>query len=117
MAVSKEEAEKAKRYVNLPIVGRQPANEKEEKFLRELVEYEFFNTQEPGVFMKFSYGTSKQQERFTLMHGASYLLPRFLARFLESRATPIYKWDADGTGRMVATPTGMDARFRLREVY
>ena len=44
--------ENIEKIQQLPITGKQPENEKEEKFLREVCEYEFNNLEEPGLSHK-----------------------------------------------------------------
>jgi len=103
----------------LPIVGNQPKSEKEEKFLREVCTYEFSNVEEQGLSVKFPYGSTKNKHTFQLFHGGRYRLPRFVARFIESRGTPMYDWrpDPQGTGRMTKQLVGTKSRFQMREVY
>jgi len=112
--LSKLELEKLK---NLPIVGEQPASEKEEKFLRELVDYQFQNIEEPGLAIKFSYGDAKRSHRFYMMHGATYKVPRFIARHLESRSTPLYEWRPNGYGSLEKKLIGNKPRFQMRQVF
>ena len=71
----------------LPIVGKKPKTEKEEKFLREVCEYEFINVEERGATHRFSYGNASNQHVFTFDHGKKYKLPRFIAEHVESRQT------------------------------
>lgn len=110
-----------KRLQNLPIVDPVSPNkkysEKEEKYLRELVKYEFSNLEEPGVPMRFSYGNASNKHTFTLLDGGKYMLPRFIARHIESRATPIWKWRPDGTGSLRKELTTTKRRFQMREVF
>jgi len=85
--------------------------------LREVCEYEFVNLKEPGVFHKFPYGSTRKNHTFTLFHGGTYKLPRFIARHLESCATPMYEWRPDGLGKLIKKYTGNDPRFQMRQVY
>ncbi|MDX1532804.1 MAG: hypothetical protein R3230_01205 [Nitrosopumilaceae archaeon] len=109
------------RFKKLPIIDvNNPSkkySEKEEKFLREVVNYEFSNIEEPGVMVKFSYGCRGAMERFTLFHGNQYKLPRFIARHIESRGVPLWKWMPSGDGRLAKQPAGRKPRFQMREVY
>lgn len=91
--------------------------EKEEKWLREVKTYEFMNLEEPGVINKFTYGNSKNKHTFTLFHGGKYKLPRFIARHIESKSTPIWKWRPDGTGAMNKQLESRKPRFQMRELY
>ena len=91
--------------------------EKEEKHLREILTYEFMNREEPGMMLKFTYGGSKNKHTFTFFHGGRYKVPRFIARHLESKASPIWGWMPDGSGRMQKTLKGSNPRFQMREVY
>lgn len=116
-----EETVKLKKLQSLPIID--PANpskkfsEKEEKWLREMSTYEFFNLEEPGLMMKCTYGNTKNNTRLSFFHGGKYELPRFIARHVESKGTPIYKWRPDGQGGMHKEKIGVKSRFQLREVF
>lgn len=101
----------------LPIIGSQPKSEKEEKFLREICEYEFYNLKEPGVSVRFPYGDSKNHHVFTLFHGGKYKVPRFLANYIESRSTPIWEWRPNGIGGLEKKLIGHDPRFQMRQVF
>lgn len=101
----------------LPIVGPQPKSEKEEKFLKDMVTYEFQNLEEPGRMIEFAYGDTKHRKKFTLFHGGKYLLPRHIARHLESLGTPIWEYKPDGHGRMRKQKTGFKSRFQMRETF
>jgi len=102
---------------NLPIVGAQPKSEKEEKYLREIVEYEFFNLEEPGLCQKFPYGNTRQSHTFEFWHGGKYKVPRHVARHLESRSKPMWKWRPDGTGSMRKELIGQNPRFRMSQSF
>jgi hypothetical protein len=101
----------------LPIIGKQPSSDKEEAFLREICEFEFVNLKEPGVFHKFTYGSTKHHANFTFFHGQKYKVPRFLARHVENCSTPIYEWRPNGLGQMIKTYVGTDQRFQMRQSY
>jgi len=101
----------------LPIIGKKPANEKEEKYLREICEFEFMNLEEPGLLHRFPYGNAQKHHTFTLFHGGKYKVPRFIARWIESRSTPIWDWRPDGTGGMEKKLMGQNPRFQMREVF
>ena len=101
----------------LPIVGKKPKTEKEEKFLREVCEYEFINVEERGATHRFSYGNASNQHVFTFDHGKKYKLPRFIAEHVESRQTPIWDWRPDGTGAMNKQLTGQNPRFQMRQKF
>ncbi len=105
----------------LPIIdSKNPGkkySEKEDKHLSELVQYEFMNLEEAGLMQKFSYGNAKNVYKFTLFHGGKYMVPRFIARHVESKATPMWKWKPDGSGSLEKQLVGYDSRFQMREVY
>lgn len=117
MSLSKQANKKPADLAKLPILGQQPKNEKEEKYLREICEYEFFNLEEPGVLQKFSYGNTKQNHTFTFLHGGKYTLPRFVARHLESCSTPIWDYRPNGLGNMSKKQVGTKPRFRMSAVF
>lgn len=102
---------------SLPIVGKQPETDEEEAFLREVVEFEFYNSEEPGVAVSFPYGSTKKNHVFLFRHGEKYKIPRHVARHVESRSTPLYKWQASGTGTMQKSRTGTKTRFQMRQVF
>jgi len=105
-----------KKLSDLPIVGGKPENEKEEKWLREFETYEFYNLEEPGISQTISYGNTKNKVSIDLFHGGKYVFPRHLARFIESRSIPIYKYRPDGTGAMIKTHVGENPRFQMRQI-
>lgn len=102
---------------NLPIIGKKPENEKEEKFLREICEFEFMNTEEPGLSHTFPYGNAKISHKFIFFHGGKYRLPRFIANWIESRSTPIWDWRPNGLGGMEKKLIGHKPRFQMRQVF
>lgn len=106
-----------KNYDRLPIIGDRPKNEKEEKHLRELVEYEFLNNEEPGLMQKFSYGDSKNRTTFIFMHGGKYRIPRHIARWMESRQIPQWDWKPNGRGSMEKSLKSYKPRFQMRPVH
>lgn len=100
----------------LPIIGKQPKDEKEEKYLREYQEFEFYNLEQSGMSEKFPYGNTQKNVTFQFFHGGKYKLPRHVARHLENCQTPIWKWRPDGTGSMQKELTGYKPRFQMRQV-
>lgn len=117
MDIQKKNEQDLSKLKSLPIIGEQPANEKEEKFLREIVEYQFQNIEEPGLSLKFGYGNTKRYHRFFMMHGATYAVPRFIARHLESCATPLFEWRPNGLGGMEKKLIGSKPRFQMRQSF
>jgi hypothetical protein len=109
------------KMLRLPIIDpTNPAkkhSEKEEKHLRELVDYEFMNLEEPGLMHSFSYGCSGNWMKFVFMHGGKYKVPRFIARHIDSRSTPMWSWRPNGLGGMQKENVGRKSRFQMREVY
>lgn len=119
--VTKQDKPEIAKMIALPIIDvDNPGkiySEKEEKYLREVCKFVFSNLEEPGLMHQFSYGTPTNKMRFSFFHGGTYEVPRFIARHVESRGTPLYKWTPDGQGSMDKTPAGKKARFQMREVY
>lgn len=101
----------------LPILGKPPESPKEEKYLREICEYEFYNLEEPGLTHRFSCGSTVNQMSFTLFHSGKYRVPRFIARHIESRSTPLWDWRPDGSGRMAKKQVGTKPRFRMSVTF
>ena len=110
-----------KKLQNLPLFDPNDPSRKykeaEEKVLRELVTYEFSNLEEPGLILKFPYGKHGNKHVFTFMHGGQYTIPRFIARHVESKSTPIWQWRPNGMGGMEKKKVGTKSRFQMREVY
>lgn len=106
-----------KEWAKLPILGIPVKNEKEEKHLRELINCEFLNSEEPGLSIKFPYGDTRNHRTFQFFHGGKYRIPRFLQRHINSRATPIWKWKPDGEGSMRKDKVGNLPRFQMHEVF
>jgi len=104
-----------KEMAELPILRQ--VSEKEEKYLREIHEYEFFNLEEPGLMNTFTYGNTKKNHTFTFLHGGKYRLPRFIANHIESKSIPIWIRKPDGTGRMEKTRAGNSPRFRMSQLF
>lgn len=108
---------KLSKFESLPICGRQPESEAEEKYLREVVKYEFYNLEQPGVCQQFSYGSATNHQKFVLFHGQRHELPRHVANWVESRGLPIWKWIPDGEGGMKKEKKGYSPRFSMRVVF
>lgn len=116
MSLTKEVLTKEK-LESLPIVGEQPKNEREAKYLNEICEYEFYNLEETGTPLKFPYGSTTRKANFYFMHGGKYKVPRHVARHIESRSTPRYEWRPNGMGGMEKTRIGDKPRFQMRQMF
>lgn len=92
-------------------------SEREKKWLEEEIEIEFYNIEEPGLSLKFPYGSTREHKIYTLYHGGKYVLPRKVIQHLESRATPIWKWRPDGTGSMAKELVGTAPRFQCKQTF
>ena len=117
MSVLKNNVPTVNDLKDLPIVGKQPSNEKEEKYLNEILPFEFYNIEEPGLTHKFPYGNTRKMKNFTFFHGATYHVPRHVARHLESCSTPIWDYRPDGQGRMAKQKVGDKPRFQMRQKF
>lgn len=104
-------------FTALPIVGAQPKSEKEEKYLKEICEFEFSNLEDPGLSIKFPYGNTSHKHTFQFFHGGKYHVPRHVARHIESRTTPLWSWRPDGNGTMKKERIGDKSRFQMRMVF
>lgn len=92
-------------------------SEKEKEWLNEEITFEFYNLEEPGLMVKFPYGTTKDFKNYILFHGGTYTLPRKVAKHIESCETPIWKWTPDGLGGMQKKLVGRKARFQCRQIF
>lgn len=113
--------EEVKKIEKLPIIDpsdpSKKFSEKEEKWLREMTTYEFMNLEEPGLMQTFSYGNAQHKFKFQFMHGGRYRVPRFIARHIDSRGTPMWDYRPDGQGSMHKQQIGHKSRFQMREVF
>lgn len=114
---AKQDRNGVKELALLPIIIRKPQSEKEEKYLREILKYQFNNLEEPGMMIQFPYGAGKNRKNFKFFHGGEYHLPRFIAEWVESRSTPMWGFKPDGSGRMVKNRLGDKQRFQMRPIY
>ena len=115
-------------HKRLKMAKVQEANPKEQEFadkvrtdtgrkhLKEERTFEFYNLEEPGLAVKFSYGPTTSPKRYNFWHGEKYTIPVEVAEHVERSQTPIYGYRPDGTGRMVKQLTGWKPRFQMREV-
>jgi hypothetical protein len=99
------------------VVLKKETSDAEKQWLDEEVEIEFYNMEEPGLMNKFPFGTTKNFKVYTLIHGGKYKLPRKVIKHIESRETPIWKWQPDGTGGLGKKLVGMKPRFQCRQVF
>jgi len=90
---------------------------KKKAWLEELLHIEFYNLEEPGVPLKFAYGSTKKPETFTLLHGGKYRLPREVVNHIESRQVPMWGYKPDGTGRLQRNLEGYKSRFQCRQIF
>lgn len=107
-------------------LSKKEAEEKEDKrqheakkkdFMEEEVLVEFYNLEEPGVPLKFSYGPTKKPKQYTLLHGGKYKLTRDVINHIESRQTPLWDYKPDGIGIMTKYLKGYKSRFQCRQVF
>lgn len=114
--VSKDE----EKIRNLPIWDEKDPSkkfsEKEEEYLRDMINCEFMNLKEPGMSHKFVYGNTNNKHVFEFFHGGTYRIPRFIKMHLESKGGPIWKYRPNGEGGMVKQIVGHDTRFLMKEV-
>lgn len=91
--------------------------EAEERWLSEELDVEFYNLEEPGLSVSFSYGTTKNVKKYQLFHGGKYKLPRRVVQHLETRGTPMYKWVPNGEGGLEKQLIGKKSRFQCRQTF
>ena len=117
MSQIKHKKRKVEDLQKLPIIGVEPKNEKEEKYLREVCEYEFINSEDAGLSHSFTYGYSNDPHTFTFFHGGRYKLPRFIAMHVESKGKPDYKYLPDGSGVFQKQKVSETPRFRMKQIF
>lgn len=78
--------------------------------------YEFYNLEEPGLAVKFAYGTTRNPQRYNFWHGHKYEVTEEVAQHVEKSQTPIWEWRPDGKGSMAKQLIGWKPRYQMREV-
>jgi hypothetical protein len=91
--------------------------QRHKEWMEEEVYFEFFNLEEPGVPIKFSFGTTRNAEKHSLMHGGKYRKKRSVVQHLESRQTPLWGYKPDGRGQMQKDLEGYKSRFQCRQLF
>lgn len=101
------------------VLEREDRHEFEEKRSSDLeeIEVEFFNLEHQGLAQPFCMKEKGFEFKKTLLHGGKYKLPRKVIRWIESRQTPIYKWNLSGNGQMQKQLTGYTQRFSCKQVF
>lgn len=125
MGVAKQKKSmEEKELMKLPIVGTQPKSPEEEKYLKEICEFEFYNIENPGMPVQFPYGDAKHRSDFAFEHGGRYRVPRHVARHLESCSTPKYEYrpvDTRGSANMQMKMQPVEVsripRFQMRYIF
>lgn len=106
--------EKSVKTVDQVLEQQDRAEFEKKKVETELIE--FYNIEEPGHPITFSFGPAKRTKKYTLLHGGKYELPKEIIHHLESRQTPMYDYKPDGLGRMSKYLKGYQSRFQCRAV-
>ena len=91
--------------------------DRQKEWLNEEMMVEFYNLEEPGVPIKFTFGPTSKPETHTLLHGGKYRLKRSLINHIESRQTPIWGYKPDGYGKMEKNLEGYKTRFQCRQIF
>jgi len=99
-----------------PIVMKS-AEDRKKEWLAEVIPFEFFNLEEPGVGLNFSYGPAHNVGKYVFLHGGKYQHPREIVQHIESRQTPIWGYKPDGRGVMVKNLEGYKSRFQCRQLF
>jgi hypothetical protein len=91
--------------------------DRQKEWLEEMITFEFFNLEEQGAPLKFSYGSTKDAKKYLLLHGGKYTYPREIVNHIESRKTPLWSYKPDGNGMMQKALNGYKSRFQCRQVF
>lgn len=93
------------------------SKDRRKDWLNEEISIEFFNLEEPGVMVKFTYGPTNNSKKYTLMHGGKYRMKREVVNHIESRQTPIWGYTPNGRGQMEKNLEGYKSRFQCRQTF
>lgn len=91
--------------------------DRKKEWLKEEIHFEFFNLEEPGVPITFSFGPADNVKKYMLLHGGKYTYPRDVIQHLESRQVPIWGYKPNGSGQMVKNLEGHKSRFQCRQLF
>lgn len=83
----------------------------------EEIEVEFYNLENPGLTIKFAFGSTRNKKVYTLFHGGKYKLPRSVVKHISSRQVPLWNYKSDGTGRLMKNLLGYKSRFECRQAW
>lgn len=110
MAVIQPSSLKAENFLDKKESKKGSEELQEEKY------YEFYNLEEPGVALRFVYGSSKNPKKYTFFHGQKQKVSEEIANHVENCQTPIWKWRPGGDGIIGKKLLGWKPRFQMREV-
>jgi len=91
--------------------------DRQKDWLKEKITFEFFNLEEPGVPVKFTFGPTNNTATYTMLHGGKYTYSRDVIQHLESRQVPIWGYQPNGDGRMEKSLKGYKSRFQCRQLF
>lgn len=106
-----------KKGTNMTTAAVRRVSEKEQNFMNEELDFEFYNIEEPGVMHSFSYGPANNVKSYKLFHGGKYRYPRYLINHIESKGPANWQYSPDGSGNMRATKQGNKPRFQCRIIF
>lgn len=92
-------------------------SDKEKAYLDEEVEIEFYNIEEPGVSLEFSYGPANDIKNYKLLHGGKHRLTRRVVQHIESKGPANWVMRPDGLGSSMAVKEGSRPRFQCRVLF
>jgi|ERR1051325_3521371 hypothetical protein len=98
-------------------VANKKISEKEQAWLDEEVDFEFFNIEEPGVDHTFSFGPSNNVKIYTLKHGHKYKYPRRIVNHIESKGPGNWATRPDGRGGSMTVKEGIRPRFQCKIIF
>lgn len=92
-------------------------SEKEQAFLDEEIQIEFYNIEEPGMMLKFPFGPTNNIKDYVFFHSGRYKLPRKVVEHIESQGSTINKYRPDGQGNLTPIKEGKKPRFQCRQIF
>lgn len=98
-------------------VATKKISDKEQAWLDEEVEFEFYNIEEPGCDHTFSYGPTNNIKTYHLKHGNRYKYPRRIVNHIESKGPANWALRPDGSGGTNAVKEGIRPRFQCKIIF
>jgi hypothetical protein len=101
----------------MSVAAPKKISDKEQAWLDEEVTFEFYNIEEPGSDLQFSFGPANNIKNYHLKHGQRYKYPRRVVNHIESKGPGNWALRPDGQGGTNAVKEGIKPRFQCKIIF